>query len=1640
MGKYYNLFAKLRNSLLVGCILLSQSCSFTKENSLFASLLFLRGLSNSPTAYTIGGTTSGLASNTITLTENNKGESLAVNASSFAFAAEYQKGDSYSVSITTQPFDSSLNCSLTGGEGTVESGDVNTIVIDCVPQEYTISGTVSGLASTLYLQNGSEVITINANGSFSFPTTFQHGTSYSVTALDSTSIPAQTCIVTNASGSINHGDVSDIVVSCSTNNYLISGTISGLAGSGLVLQNNSGDNLTVSANGSFAFPTSVTSGQTFSVSVATQPMTPAQTCDVFGGSGTVGAANVTSITINCATNKYVVSGSIAGLASSVQLQNNGGDTINVSSNGTFAFPTTLDDLSAYNVTVSSSPTNPWQTCSVSNASGSIASADISNVSLTCSNNTYTLGGSIAGLGAGTVTLRDTISGQTVSASSGASSFNFVSPISSGTNYSIVVDTQPSSPTQTCTVSGGNGVIAGGNVTGITVNCSNNYTVSVALSGLDGTGLQLQNNGGDTITVPNGSASYTFPTAVVDGSSYNASVLAQPTSFSQTCSVTSGSGTISSTNVIVNVSCSYNPFNITVGSITGLTGSGLVLQNNSGDDLSVASSDTSKTFATQVNSKSNYSVSILTQPSSQRCSLSASTGQVVDSDVTGVSLSCVTAYTIGGSVSGLSGTVTITNNGSESLAIAADGGFAFPTSLINGETYSATVTGQPTGSPNQTCSITNASGTVATSNITNIAVTCVTDSVPDPTISALTGITNDVSLTANGPTPAAGSQTLCYSTDGSNPSCDGTTGNCSAGTAYSSAFSLNTATTVKAISCSSGYAGSNVVTSNLTFSGTVGTPVFSPTLGTYNNDQSVTITATNATAIYYTTDGSTPACSGTGTLYIGATTVSADNTMLKAIACANLYSNSAVATTFYNLQVATPTFSLAAGALDAGTGITLASTTTSSWICYSDSSTPACGTTANTCSTGTAGTSYTYAGSSTATLQAIGCKSNYLASNVASSAYTANTYAVGGSISWNVTPNSGTTDLVLSDGTNSLNVTAGSTSFTFPALASGTAYNVAVTTNPTSQGFTCTASSNTGTITTTNVTSVSIACVINRYHISGTISNLGATAGLTVNVINTSDESSLESVSVTGSSTNWTTTGTGIVDSTTYGVQITSQPEGKTCTIVTAGSPSGTLIADISNININCVAGTIVGDSLRTYPAAALKIPTYRGKKTSFIANGFGLVDGDSSTAQVKYPIDLIMVNDTLYWGSNGNDCIRMMDSTGTVTTIAGTGSAGFADGNGTTASFNNPSSITTNGTYLFVTESNGRRVRRITIGSPWTVTTIAGDTSVIEPTGANVDGIGTAARFNYPRGLTTDGQNLYIADNNNIKKLSLADYKVTTIASVPSTKELIYLNGYLYTNKLGGHEIHRISTADYSTSVIVGDGNAGTSDGIGTATRMSDWVETIATDGYNLFFVDRNNKLLRRIKIQSTNSAVVNSVYTVVGGQQTGGADGVGYRAGLEDYLGVTFAAKNIYISNGSKIEKVEEDGLVGFWALTSFPNATTQPTTLYDYSTDTGSDLTNNGATMTSGIYGETNGALEFNGSAYLQGSDTNLPSGNATRSVCAWVYPTVLGTINNVFVGYGTNTSHNSFNLGMRAVTGGAIVTIGVTNSLTSSNLTID
>ena len=96
-----------------------------------------------------------------------------------------------------------------------------------------------------------------------------------------------------------------------------------------------------------------------------------------------------------------------------------------------------------------------------------------------------------------------------------------------------------------------------------------------------------------------------------------------------------------------------------------------------------------------------------------------------------------------------------------------------------------------------------------------------------------------------------------------------------------------------------------------------------------------------------------------------------------------------------------------------------------------------------------------------------------------------------------------------------------------------------------------------------------------------------------------------------------------------------------------------------------------------------------------------------------------------------------------VTTLAGTGSYGSANGTGTSASFNYPRGITTDGTNLYVADQSNHLIRKIVI-STGAVTTVAGTGS-----SGSANGTGTSASFYYPQGITTDGTNLYVADSGN---------------------------------------------------------------------------------------------------------------------------------------------------------------------------------------------------------------------------------------------------------------------------------------------------
>lgn len=186
------------------------------------------------------------------------------------------------------------------------------------PAQYTIGGTVSGLSGTgLVLQdNGGDNLAIKADGAFTFATKVASGSAYKVTVMTQPSNPTQTCTVTNGTGTAS-GNVTNVTVSCGSG-VTIGGTVSGLTGTGLVLQDNGADNLSITQNGAFTFATPVASGQPYAVTVSTQPS--GQTCTVANGTGTTGSSNVTNVAVNCG-------GGSASVGKFAYVANNGDGTI-----------------------------------------------------------------------------------------------------------------------------------------------------------------------------------------------------------------------------------------------------------------------------------------------------------------------------------------------------------------------------------------------------------------------------------------------------------------------------------------------------------------------------------------------------------------------------------------------------------------------------------------------------------------------------------------------------------------------------------------------------------------------------------------------------------------------------------------------------------------------------------------------------------------------------------------------------------------------------------------------------------------------------------------------------------------------------------------------------------------------------------------------------------------------------------------------------------------------------------------------------------------------------------------------------------------------------------------------------------------
>lgn len=279
-----------------------------------------------------------------------------------------------------------------------------------------------------------------------------------------------------------------------------------------------------------------------------------------------------------------------------------------------------------------------------------------------------------------------------------------------------------------------------------------------------------------------------------------------------------------------------------------------------------------------------------------------------------------------------------------------------------------------------------------------------------------------------------------------------------------------------------------------------------------------------------------------------------------------------------------------------------------------------------------------------------------------------------------------------------------------------------------------------------------------------------------------------------------------------------------------------------------------------------KIDGTTGMVTTFagIAGAMGTNNGTGTQARFNHPEGIASDGTSLYVADTGNNTIRkIVISTQAVTTLAGVGgSQGKADGTGTLARFNYPTGITTDGTNLFVADMSNHTIRKIVISSD-EVTTLAG----VAGTAGSSDGTGTSAYFNCPYGVTTDGTTVYVADTNNnmIRQIAISTAQVTTLAGSASsigssdgtgTSALfnfpvgVFLDGStIYIADTGNNTIRQLVVSTGAVTTLAGSaGTAGSSDDAGTSATFNYPTGITRLGGY-LFITDAGNSTIRALEL-----------------------------------------------------------------------------------------------------------------------------------------------------------------------------------------------
>ena len=399
------------------------------------------------------------------------------------------------------------------------------------------------------------------------------------------------------------------------------------------------------------------------------------------------------------------------------------------------------------------------------------------------------------------------------------------------------------------------------------------------------------------------------------------------------------------------------------------------------------------------------------------------------------------------------------------------------------------------------------------------------------------------------------------------------------------------------------------------------------------------------------------------------------------------------------------------------------------------------------------------------------------------------------------------------------------------------------------------------------TGKTLATVVNEVSI-GQTTNAPVTAG--TNTTGTATGTTTTTVGTTTSTTSTGTTSIPSTETTTIPTSTTTPTPTPTTTVTAAvgtqmgGARQGSALnltnavttpassLYLTDVTLPVAKGELTTDGIHYYIADSsiyrvTKLNPATDRQSSF-AGAYtitpGFVDGTGAAAQFGALGGITTDGIDLFVVDKGNHSIRKIAiATGAVTTLAGSGVAGYADGTGAAAQFNNPHGITTDNTNLYVADFSNNRIRKIVIATG-VVTTLAGS-----GVASREDGTGTAATFSNPYALTTDGTHLYEVDlfGRMIRKIAIATGLVTTmrvgnsvVASSSDIRGITTDGTYLYiTDNDNLKVVQKIAIATGVVTLLAGGATSQATavNGVGVAAKFNA-PGAITTDGTSLYMTD----------------------------------------------------------------------------------------------------------------------------------------------------------------------------------------------------------